>query len=267
MSYLSSPAIMLRATEHGDYDKIVTFFTFKQGKVSLMAKGAKKSIRRFSGVLELFSVLNLVWTHGRGKGLPILQEASVVSPFEHIRTDIAKTAYASCWAEMVYVWMEQGQRQVSVYRLLEHVLDQLNSGRLSGETLHIAFQLRFMAMNGFRPSLEQCSICASALNQLQDPAISFEVKRGGIVCEPCGGGKAGRLRLSRGTIKLLCWVLNAPLEKLGRVRFSRQAADETVKMLEVFVPYHLGRETKSLKFLKQLSTGLATQIHRQKFEG
>jgi DNA repair protein RecO (recombination protein O) len=255
MAPFSSPAIMLRATEHGDYDKIVTFFTLYHGKITLMAKGAKKSVRRFAGILELFSVLSLVWTGGRGSGLPILQEASVVSPFEQIRKDIVRTAYASCWCEMVSLWMEQGQRQVPVYNLLAYLLDQLNGERQSSEMLHIAFQLRFMAINGFRPGLEHCRVCASTLKEFQNASVLFDVKRGGVLCERCGPSTTGRLHLSKGTIKLLSWVLNAPLEKLHRVRFSKQAVDETVRMLEVFVPYHLGKETKSLKFLKQLGAG------------
>ena len=254
MSPLSSPAIMLRATDHGDYDKIITLFTLKHGKVSLIAKGAKKSIKRFSGVLELFSVLDVIWA--RGRGLPVLQEAMVVSPFEKIRTSITWTAYASCWCELVYTWMEPGQKQPSVYKLLEHQLAQLNAGGLSEEVLHIAFQLRFMAMNGFKPSFERCSACALPLDQFQHPAVPFDVRRGGVLCEKCGPGKPGHLKLSMGTIKPLCWVLNAPLERLNRVRFSRQAIEESLGMLDVFVPYHLGKETKSVKFLKQLSSGL-----------
>jgi len=51
--------------------------------------------------------------------------------------------------------------------------------------------------------------------------------------------------------------LNEPLEKLNRLRFSRQAIEESLRMLESFIPYHLGKETKSLKFLKQLDSGLS----------
>jgi DNA repair protein RecO (recombination protein O) len=112
MPHVSSTAIMLRAIEHGDYDKIITFFTLKRGKVSLIAKGAKKSIKRFVGVLELFSVLNLVWSFGRGRGLPILKEASVVHPFEQIRTNITWTAYASYWCELVYAFLSTGSLSI-----------------------------------------------------------------------------------------------------------------------------------------------------------
>jgi DNA repair protein RecO (recombination protein O) len=252
MAHLSSPAIVLRAIEHGDHDKIVTFFTLRQGKISLMAKGAKKSMKRFAGILELFSVLNLVWARNRPRGLPILQEATVVHPFERIRTDIAKTAYASYWCELVYHWMEPGQKQVSVYKLLEYTLDKLNAGDLPEGTLHLAFQLRFMVINGFGPGFEHCSACRLPLEQWGSTSVAFDARRGGVLCPQCQTHKPSRLYLCKGTIRLLQWVLNAPLEKLHQVRFSKQAMRESLDMLETFVPYHLGKETKSLKFLKAL---------------
>jgi DNA repair protein RecO (recombination protein O) len=256
MPHVSSPGIVLRITEHGDYDKIITCLTLRQGKTSLIAKGAKKSIKRFAGVLELFSVLNLVWSYGRGQGLPILQEASMVQPFEQIRTNIIWTAYASYWCELVYAWMEQGQRQVSVYRLLEHTLDQLNCGSLAEHALHITFQLRFMAMSGFGPSFDHCNICRTPLERFEHSSVLFDVRRGGVLCEKCAPQESGPVSLSKGTVKLLKWVLNEPLEKLNRLRFSKQAIEESLRMLESFTPYHLGKETKSLKFLKQLDSRL-----------
>ncbi len=256
MPPVSSPAIMLRAVEHGDYDKIVTFFTLKRGKISLIAKGAKKSIKRFAGALELFSVLNLVWSYGRGRGLPILQEASIVHPFEQIRTNIIWTAYASYWCELVYAWMEQGQQQSSVYRLLKHTLDQLNRRSMSEHALHITFQVRFMTISGFRPGFDHCNICRTPLEGFGRSSVAFDVRRGGVICEKCAPQEAVPLFLSKGTVKLLRWVLNAPLEKLNRLRFSRQAIEESQRMLEAFVPYYLGKETKSMNFLKQLKSAL-----------
>ena len=256
MPHASSPAIVLRVAEHGDYDKIVTCFTLKKGKIPFIAKGAKKSVKRFAGVLELFSVLNLVWSFSRGGRLPVLQEASVVHPFERIRTDITKTAYASYWCELVYAWMEQGQRQASVYGLLEFTLDQLDRGTLPNHVLHIAFQLRFMTLSGFRPGFDHCHICRKTLEEFRHSSIAFDVRRGGILCEECASQAVGPISLSKGTIKILNWISNAPMEKVHRLRFSKQAVEESVQMLEAFVPYYLGRETKSMKFLKQLDAKL-----------
>jgi DNA repair protein RecO (recombination protein O) len=252
MSHRSSPGIVLRIIEHGDYDKILTCFTLERGKISLIAKGARKSIKRFAGVLELFSILDLVWTSKKNHGMAVLQEAVLVSALDQIRADITRTAYASCWCEMVYLWMEEGQAQPALYRLLQHVLTQLHSGNQVQEVLHITFQVRFLAINGFRPVLDRCCGCSKDLNDLSAPVLSFDVRRGGIVCKKCCAGEEALLALSKGTAKLLGWVMGARADTLDRVRFSRQALEEGLRLLEVFVPYHLGKETKSLKILKQL---------------
>ena len=115
MPVFSTPAIMLRRLDFGDYDLIVTFFSLQRGKISMIAKAAKKSTKRFGGILELFSVLEVVVSSGgRGKGLPILQEAALKQPFSKIRADIRKTAYASYWAELIYDWMEENERQTEI---------------------------------------------------------------------------------------------------------------------------------------------------------
>ncbi len=255
MPHHSSAAILLRTTDHGDYDRIVTFFTLEQGKSTLIAKGAKKSIKRFAGVLELFSVLNLVWTDGRGHGLPVLQEATVLRAFERIRTDVTRTAYASYWCELVYAWMEPSQKQISVYHLLEHTLAQLNSESVPREVLHIAFQLRFMGINGFLPGFESCIACGKPLRRCGPKSIAFDVRRGGVLCQECSPGSPRHTPLSMETVCLLRWVLKAPLEKVNRIKFSGRAIEESCHMLEPFIVYHLGKETKSLRFLKQLSAG------------
>lgn len=246
---------MLRSIEHGDYDKIVTFFTVKRGKTTLIAKGAKKSSKRFAGVLELFSILEVVWSCGRGSGLAVLNEASLVRPFEMIRTSVVKTAYASYWCELICLWMEEGHKQDEVFGLLEFMLDQLNLGGMPWHALHIVFSLRFMSISGFSPGLSDCNVCGTPVDGFGEQYTVFDVRRGGILCEKCADHRADRLELSKGTIKLLQWALKAPLDKLNRLKFSRQAIEEGLRMIDAFVHCHLGKETKSLKFLKQIDPG------------
>jgi len=59
MSDFSSDAVLLRRIEYGDYDYIITFLSETNGKISVIAKNAKKSIRRFQGSLDLFSTMNI----------------------------------------------------------------------------------------------------------------------------------------------------------------------------------------------------------------
>ncbi len=252
MPVFATPAILLRRIDYGDFDVIITFFTLNKGKISLIAKGAKKSTRRFAGILELFSALDLVVGTGRGKGLPVLQEAALIKPFDGIRADFKKTAYASYWAELIYSWLEESFKQDALYYLFEYVLTQLDSGETAETVLNILFQMRLLALSGHGPNLAGCSLCRTGLEEIRQASFVFDIQRGGILCTNCGGSSASQMFLAKGTIKQLSWIASGSLAKAVRIKFSTQALEESTQFLEDFVSYHLSKQPRSLKFLRQI---------------
>jgi len=252
MPVFTTPAILLRRLDYGDFDVIITFFTLSRGKLTLIAKSAKKSTRRFAGILELFSILELVANTGRGKGMPVLQEAVLKQPFSGIRAHFKKTAYASYWAELINSWMEDNYRQDELYFLFEHVLSELDSGQATEAALNILFQMRFLNLSGHRPHLRACSLCHRELENIQQAKIILDLQRGGILCDNCSNRSASRISLARGTIKQLLWVESGDLAKATRMKFSTPALEESTHFLEEFTCYHLGKQPRSLKFLRQI---------------
>ena len=252
MSVFSTPAILLRRLDYGDFDLILTFLSLERGKISLIAKSAKKSTKRFAGILELFSLIEAVASTGKGRGLPVLQEATLISPFSTIRSDIRKTAYASYWCELLNNWVEENQKQAPLYYLLKHALSQLDSGALAAAEISIFFQMRLLRLSGHDPSLRQCGRCRKNLETINTNQVIFDIAKGTILCDECTPGAGGRIRLSKGTIKQLLWVESGDLKKASRVRFGDQAIKESLEFLEAFVPYIMGMQPQSLRFLKQI---------------
>ena len=252
MALFSSPAILIRRLDYGDFDLIITFLTYEQGKMTAIAKSAKRSKKRFSGVLELFSLLDIVVSTSNRKGLPVLTEASFSRPLNHIRGNITKTAYASYWAELVNDTLEEGRQQVAVFELLDYALKTLDVGDIPDEVLSILFQMRLLTLSGLCPNLNYCCACQSDLADNNQYKINVDLAKGGVVCEQCTPYSPAQKCLAKGTIKQLQWLNTCDLEKAGRMRFSPAAMRESLAFLEAFVPYHLGREPKSLKFLRQL---------------
>ena len=242
----------MRRVEYGDSDLIITFFTLKNGKISVIAKSAKKSKKRFAGILELFSLLQLVCNVGQRKGLPFLQEASLKSPFESIRKSLLKTAYAGYWVEIIDKWTESNKIQRPLYSLLLYALSQLDMDRIDPDVLSVIFQLRFLSICGIEPNLKRCMLCNGQLESICDDRVYFDLPRGGILCKKCLTSSSGRQVFYKGTIKILKWVQTAACDKLDRIRLTPQAVKEALDLLESFVPYHLGRVPKSLKFLRQI---------------
>jgi DNA repair protein RecO (recombination protein O) len=252
MTHFRTSALLIRRTEYGDSDLIVTCFTPSRGKLSLIAKAAKKSTRRFAGVLELFSEVDLIGALGTRRGLPVLQEAVLLHPFAQIREIPVRIAYASYWAELIDVWMEEQVEQAELYHLLRHGLNELDQGRLLEAVLSIVFQMRFLRISGHSPNLERCGICQREVDAMRTDALRVNVAKGGVACLECLPSSTDGPLMSKGTVKQLRWVAGGDLTRAARIKFSPPAVAEAQEFLERFVPYHLGRQPRSLRVLHQL---------------
>jgi DNA repair protein RecO (recombination protein O) len=250
----TTSAVVLRRFTYGDFDVILNVLTPDMGKRALIAKSAKKSTKRFGGILEPFANLRIVINERKGKGgMPVLQEASLIRPFASIRSDIIKTAYASYWTELIYLWIEEGQPRPEIYTLLTFTLDALAVGAIDPMALSVLFQMRFLGQEGFHPVLEKCNCCHKDIDGIAQDRFCVDLTQGGIVCDRCPAKpSSGHLSLSRSTLKQLQWTTKGDLVQAKRLRFGKPALKEATRFLEAFVPFHFGRRPKSLLFLQQV---------------
>jgi DNA repair protein RecO (recombination protein O) len=261
MAVQATRALLLRRVDYGDFDLILTFFTEAYGKIAVIAKHAKKSKKRFAGVLELFTVLNITCRSGRSD-LPVLQEALLEEPFVGIRGSMLKTAYASYWAELVTAWAEESQRMVRLYRLLVQVYSGLDRQALDPALLNLMFQMQFLEIAGLCPNLNYCCVCKENLDRQPHHVSGIDLPRGGLRCHGCEAHEEGNVCLSRGTIKQLQWLAQGDLKHVERLRFSARALHEAQQFLETFVPFHLGREPRSLKVLRRIRPAAVSPLPR-----
>ncbi|MBF0229463.1 MAG: DNA repair protein RecO [Desulfamplus sp.] len=273
MKSFSTDAVLLRRTEYGDYDLIITYFTRLMGRISVIAKNAKKSVRRFAGALDPFIAMNIECSLPKRRGsLPILESVDIENPFANIRTSTVKTGYASYWIEIINSWMEEGKPDEAIYDLIFNVLDSLNRGKISMEVLSVLFQIRFMGISGFTPNLMGCGQCGIALDDIRQSKIRFDLAAGKLICETCKLKIFGKttfsinetishytanntekgITVSKGTLKQLSWISNIDIEYADRLKFSKTALKEGEYFLEGFIPFHIGRNMKSLDFLHRV---------------
>lgn len=251
----SSQAILLRRVEYGDYDYILTFMTPAHGKISALAKNARKSVKRFSGVLELFYSLNIVIRQGRK--ISFLEEASIEDPFQGFRKDIIKTAYASFWSEVIVQWLEEDVVQEKVYTILEQALTELDAGKRRPEEISILFQMKFLEIVGFAPVLKKCGDCETDIEDIGSGRLMFDIQNGWLLCENCWRllektRPVKLVPLANGTVKQLLWLQEHNEEQVNRIKISGNAIGEGLRFLEHFLPFHLEKDLRSLQFLKKI---------------
>lgn len=256
MAGYSTDAVLLRKIEYGEHDYIISFLTRSHGKTSVIAKNAKMSVKRFSGALDLFSEYHIHCTFPKKnkEGLTILSHSDLENGFVNIRYDVLKTAYAGFWTELVYFWLEEEKSSEALYDLLLFALDTLNNNEISKEVISLLFQIRFMKLSGFSPDFETCSQCGLKIDNIESRKVKFDFKEGRLICLKCDRQRSGYgMTVSKGTLKQLSWISHTDIQRADRIKFSPYAIKEGQMLLDAFIPFHLGREFKSLTFLKQLS--------------
>ncbi len=255
MPGFSTNAVLLRKIEYGDHDYIVSFFTRSNGKTSVIAKNAKKSIQRFSGALDLFSQYHIQCSYPKKKkdGLTILAQADLENGFVNIRYDIFKTAYASFWTEVINRWLEEDKPSGSLYDLFLFSLESLNRSDLPDPVISLLFQIRFMNLSGMSPDFQTCGQCGARIDDIEHKQVWFDFKNGRLVCKKCDQKKSRYgMTVSKGTLKQLFWINNTDIKRADRIKFSDYAIKEGEHLLESFISFHIGCEFNSLKFLRQI---------------
>lgn len=255
MPGFSTNAILLKKIEYGDHDYIISFLTRSRGKISVIAKNAKKSIRRFSAALDLFSVYHVQCTFPKKNkdALTILSHSELEDGLVKIRYDVYKTAIASFWIEVVYFWLEEEKPTPELYDLLLFSLKALNNDLMPMEVASLLFLIRFMSLSGFSPDFKRCNHCRTHLDDLNYKNVKFDFKEGCIICHKCEKNQSRYgMNVSKGTLKQLFWINSRDVERADRIKFSKFSVKEGEKLLESFIPFHIGREFKSLEFLRKL---------------
>jgi len=254
MSTKKMHAVVLRVADFGESDKIVTFYSLESGKVTGIAKGAKKSRKRFSNRLELFSELDVLYDDRNCSGLVRIVEADLLAPFVSLRENYDRYVAAVLACELVYYWSKDFDVDRNIFHLLLWALQGLDRS-MPPRVAHIFYQMKLYAVLGYKPNLSACVKCG--VSDASGKPYLFHQARHGLLCRNCGPSSPGRdsVSLSINTIKLLQQVQDLPMDKLERLRFSGPSIREALLLLRSYGHYLLQREIAAWDFMEQESTG------------
>ena len=249
MPLFKTNAIVIRSLNYGESDKIITFFTTDFGKLKGIAKGARRSRKRFQNALGLFSHLRLIFFDKEGMGLVRAEGCDILHSFPKIKEDLKKILYGNYYLELVNEMTGEREGNREAFELLLSFLLNLEEMAPQEEQLRL-FEIRMLSLFGYRPNMRRCGLCKKDWEDLKEtPTVFFSLERGTMVCERCSKASNNLIPLSLGTARLIEKISHLELSQIQRLRFTLQALSESRELLPKFISYQLGKELKSLKTL------------------
>ena len=251
---LVTPAIVLRSWSFGESDKIVSFLTESHGKVTGIAKGAKRSRKRFVNSLEPFSLVNLRFHDRPGSSLAFIQACDLIRVFKQLTTSLENIAHASYLIEIADGL--SGERDTN-RALFAHLRDGLSFTEEKGASLRFVtfFELKLLMLSGYQPMLEKCRRCGRSSRGGTVGPWGFSLRDGGVLCQDCSAFRREVLLLSLEALGALAELQQANGSLLLHLPFCpAPVLREGHLVLLRFIQYQIGRELKSASFLDAFST-------------
>ena len=229
---IRTEAIVLRSIDYGETSRIVTLFTRDKGRITVIAKGARRPKSQFGSSLEPMSYIQAVFYYKGSRGIQTLKESAHVEPMHRIQRSLRSIGIGLRVLELVYVLLQKEEESPHIFRLTLSVLRRLNRDDRRLENLLPYFQMRMATLLGFAPALTR-----GAIESLTSSHGRLALDTGAIL--PRGDHHRPAPEASRGALRAYAVFARASLEDVMRMELTRSQRRETEHLISDYLRYHV----------------------------
>jgi len=251
-------AIIIKKIKLGEADRIITLYTPHLGKIRAVAKGVRRPRSKLAGHLELLthSLVSLA----RGRNLDTITGSQTINSFLPLKSDLWLTSYALYATEIVDQFTADDIENYPLFQLLLDIMFRLCQAG-DKELVLRYFELHLLNAVGYRPQLQQCVSCHTALTPVTN---SFCSSAGGMLCPGCSQSQPLTYPLSVNALKVLRFLQNSDYNTASKLKMNPELSHELEGVMRDYLKYLLEREVKSaiwLDTLKEQTDDIQTRAH------
>ncbi len=243
MPLLSTEAIVLSSLRLGEEDKLVTFFSLTRGKISGVAKGARKFKNRFGASLEPFTHCHLVLFEKPNNKLARISQADILYSFRKLREEWEPIERGTEMVRLLLKITPEEQPHPNLYHVLKQGLELLETG-VNRQLAVILFMAYLIAESGYQPRWHHCVRCnrATELTNVANPSRLFSYKDGGLICPRCATSEAPYISISVGALTLLQTISKTDFRSAHQYAPPLLLIREIETLLKDYMAYIIGRQ-------------------------
>lgn len=236
----------MRVKEFGESDLLINFFTRERGQMRGIAKGGRRSCKRFVNCLDLFTLVKLEYGLSREGALPLLQSGKLINGYPNLRGNFSAISTASFMVEITEILYPQGVVEEKAFRLLKEAFAGL-SGGVRRPVMALLFEARCLTLSGFGIDTGKCCFCGRTY-QGEGRAV-FVPQKGGIACLHCRKPSVRNPLLTPDSIRVLGMIQTKDLGDAKGVIVLDQVVEELKPVMKLHREYHLERPLKTAKYI------------------
>ena len=234
MGTIKMSGIIIAENNLGDYDKMLTMLTPGLGKISCVAKGAR---RQRSALLAGTQFLCFgEYLMYKGANTYNINSCETIEGFYNLRTDLDKLNYAVEITKIIRDVTEENENCYRILQLFLNTLYTLSETDKEPELILSTFKMKLLCILGFTPRITECTNCKQKENLRY-----FSLKDNGFKCETCGKQDKSCISMSESTTNAIKYIIMAPPKKLYSFNLKDQSLEELKLISKLYFNEKIGK--------------------------
>ena len=222
MANIKLNGIVIAENNMGDYDKMLTMLTPNYGKISCVAKGARRQQSALLAGTQLFCFGEYLMY--KGTNTYHINSCETIEIFYNLRTDLNKLKYAIHINKIIQDVTEENENCYKILQLFLNTLYTISETDKDKDFVLAVFKFRLLTILGFTPRVMKCTACKE-----EKDLTKFSIKDNGVKCTACGKQDKSAIGMSESTKNAILYTISAPPKKI----YSFSLKDESLKEFEL----------------------------------
>ena len=196
MSIVKTKGIIIAENNMGDFDKMLTMLTPGEGKISCVAKGARRPKSSLLAGTQFLCFGEYVMF--KGQEHYTINSCDTIEVFYNLRIDLDKLQYAVNITKIIQDVTNENENSYKILQLYLNTLYMLSETDKDHDFIISVFKLKLLCLLGFKPRINECTICSAKEN-----LNYFSIKENGLKCNNCYKSDKGAIHISESTVTAL----------------------------------------------------------------
>ena len=237
MASIKVNGIILSEHNLGDFDKMLTMLTPGIGKISCVAKGARRPKSALLAGTQIFCFGEYLMY--KGTNTYHINSVEPIEIFYNLRTDLDKLKYAVHINKIVQDVTHENQNCYNILQLTLNTLYTISETDKDLDFVLSVFKLRLLCILGFTPNIKKCVNCGEE-NDLEH----FSIKDDGFKCKVCGNQDKSALSMGKSAKNAISYTVTCPAKKLYSFSIKDDALEEFKLITKIYFNQKLEKEYK-----------------------
>ena len=244
MSNVKTKGLILKQSDFGEANRILTIFTKELGIIKAVAYGARSIRNKNSASTQVMTYADFVLLK-TNKDMMSIQSAEIIDSFFGVKEDITKLSLCVYFADLIYSLLNMHSPDDEMLSLFLNSLYALSYKEVEPEKMRAIFEMKAMALGGYMPNMSGCVKCGDTGN-----ISHFAPQSGGIVCKNCS--KSGDIPINAEIYHTLVYILSSDAKKMLSFNASEEVMKQVSDVSERYVNAFSDNKFKSLDYYKQM---------------